>query len=258
MKQAANNGASDSGWESLYQVGGVAALIAGIIFRRNLSAEVGLFSSHESPVTVSDWFGLLQSERLLGLTYLNIFDLANYALVGLMFLALYALLRRGSQSCMAIAATLCFLGIAVYFASNTAFSMLSLSDQYAAATTDVEKTRLLAAGEALLAINRFSAPGSHPGSGGYLSLLLIAVAGMIVSVVMLRSEVFNRASAYVGILVSGLDLAYCVVFAFVPAVDRELLAVATIPAAGLGYMIWHIMVGWRLIRLETETPPNAG
>jgi hypothetical protein len=48
-----------------------------------------------------------------------------------MFLALYAALRRANKSYMAIAMTLGFVGIAVYFASNTAFSMLSLSDQYA-------------------------------------------------------------------------------------------------------------------------------
>ena len=256
MNQVTNAETSDSDWKSLYKVGGVAALIAGVLFRRNLGVEIGLFSKHPSPVTVSNWFALLQSNRLLGLSYLNIFDIVNYALVGLMFLALYAVLRRANKSYMAIATALGFVGIAVYFASNTAFSMLSLSDQYAAATTEAQRTILLAAGEAMLAINRFSSPGAHPGAGGYMSLLLIAVAGMITSVVMIRSAVFNRATAYVGILASAFDLAYCIAFAFVPTVDSELLAVCFIPAAGLLLMIWHIMVGWRLYQLGKETPPN--
>jgi hypothetical protein len=240
-------------------VGGVAALIAGVLFRRNLAAEIGLFSRHKSPGTVSNWFALLQSNRLLGLAYLNIFDIVNYALVGLMFLALYVVLRRANKSYMAIATALGFLGIAVYFASNTAFSMLSLSDQYAGATTEAQRTLLLAAGEAMLAINRFSDPGSHPGTGGYISLLLIAAAGMITSVVMLRSDVFNRATAYVGILASAFDLAYGITYALVPTVDSELLAILLIPAAGLLLMIWHIMVGWRLYRLgrlEGKTVPK--
>ncbi len=250
---------TDSDWKGLYRVGGVAALIAGVLFRRNLGAEIALFSQHESPVTVSDWFALLQSNRLLGLAYLNIFDIVNYVLVGLMFLALYVVLRRASRSYMAIAAALGFLGIAVYFASNTAFSMLSLSDQYAGATTEAQRTLLLAAGEAMLVINRFSDPGSHPGTGGYISLLLIAVAGMITSLVMLRSDVFNRATAYVGILASAFDLAYGIAYAFVPTVDSELLGILFIPAAGLLLMIWHIMVGWRLYqlgRLEGKTVPK--
>ncbi len=256
MNQVANAETLDAGWKSLYRAGGVAALIAGVFFRRNIAAEIGLFSQRPSPVTVSDWFALLQSNRLLGLSYLNIFDLVNYALVGLMFLVLYAVLKRANKSYMAVATALGFVGIAVYFASNTAFSMLSLSDQYTAATTEAQRNILLAAGQALLAINRFSSPGAHPGAGGYMSLLLIAVAGMITSVVMLRSAVFNRATAYVGILASAFDLAYCITFAFIPMVDSKLLAVSFIPAAGFFLMIWHIMVGWRLYqlgRLERKT-----
>ena len=256
MDQVTNAETSGSDWKSLYRIGGVAALISGIFFRRNIAAEIGLFSEYKPPVTVSNWFVLLQSNRLLGLSYLNIFDIVNYALVGLMFLALYAALRRTNKSYMAIATILSFLGIAVYFASNTALSMLSLSEQYAAATTDTQRTILLAAGEAMLAINRFSSPGAHPDTGGYVSLFLIAIAGMITSVVMLRSDVFNRATAYVGILASAFDLAYCIAFAFMPTVDSELLAVIFIPAAGLFLMIWHIMVGWRLYQLGKDTPPN--
>jgi hypothetical protein len=136
--------------------------------------------------------------------------------------------------------------------------MLSLSDQYAAAATEAQRTTLLAAGQAMLAINRFSDPGAHPGAGGYMSLLLIAAAGMITSVVMLRSDVFNRATAYVGILASGLDLAYCVAFAFVPAVDSELLAVCFISAAGLFLMIWHILIGRRLFQLGADHRKEKG
>ena len=259
MNQVSSAENSDADWKSLYKVGGVAALIAGVLFRRNLGVEIGLFSRHQLPVTVSDWFALLQSNRLLGLAYLNVFDIVDYALVGLMFLALYAVLRRANKSYMAIATALGFVGIAVYYASNTAFSMLSLSDQYAAATTDAQRSTLLAAGQAMLAINRFTGPGAHPGAGGYLSLLLIAVAGMVTSVVMLRGTVFNRATAYVGILASACDLAYCIAFAFVPAVDSGLLAVCFIPAAGLLLMIWHILVGQRLCQLgrrEAKTSPK--
>ncbi len=249
MKQVSDIDTSNSDWKSLYRISGVAALIAGVFFRRNIASEIGLFSQHASPVTVGDWFAILQSNRLLGLSYLNIFDLVNYTLVGLMFLALYIVLKRVNKSHMAIAIFLGFMGIAVYFASNTAFSMLSLSDQYATATTETERTMLLAAGQAMLAINRFSCPGAHPGAGGYLSLLLIAIACMITSVIMLRSAEFNRTTAYVGILASAFDLAYCIAFVFMPMIDSELLALIFMPAAGLFLMIWHVMVGWKLYQL---------
>ncbi|MGB3701123.1 MAG: hypothetical protein WA997_07625, partial [Anaerolineales bacterium] len=122
--------------------------------------------------------------------------------------------------------------------------------------TEAQRTILLAAGEAMLVINRFTDLGSNPGTGGYISLLLIATAGMITSFVMLRSDVFNRATAYMGILANGFDLAYCMAFITLPMVDSELLALIFLPAAGLLLMIWHIMVGWRLYQLWRETPPN--
>jgi hypothetical protein len=248
MNQAASAETSDSGWKRLYRVGGVAALMAAVIFRRNFGAEIALFSAQQPPGTVLDWFALLQNNRLLGLLCLNLFDLVNYALLALMFLALYVALRPANKRHMAIAATLGLVGITVYLASNTAFSMLSLSDQYAAATTEAQRTQLLAAGQAMLALNRFSSPGAQPGSGGYVSLLLIAAAGLMSSLVMLRSDVFNRATAYVGMAANALDLAYCIAFVCLPSVDGELLSVIFIPAAGLFFMIWHIMVGWKLVR----------
>jgi hypothetical protein len=246
--------ASTSGWNSLYRAGGTAALIASVVFRRNIAAEIGLFSKQPTPNTVSDWFTLLESNRLLGLAYLNIFDLANYILVALMFLALYAALKHASKSAMTMATAVGFLGIATYFASNMALSMLSLSGQYAATASADQRAMLLAAGQAMLALNRFSGPESYPASGGFMSLLLIATAGMMISIVMLRSNIFSRFTAWVGILASGLDLAYCVAFIFIPQANNQLLALYFIPAAGLFLMIWHIMVGWRLFRLGRTAP----
>ncbi len=245
MNHSADVKATNSEWQSLYKVGGAAALVAGLLFRRNLAAEVGLFGAQPAPVTVKDWFVLLQSNRLLGLTYLNIFDLVNYALVALMFLALTAALNRVSKSSMAVATTLALAGVMVYFASNTAFSMLALSDEYADAASETQRTILLSAGQALLAINRFST-GAHPGSAGFVSLLFLAAAALITSVLMLRSRIFNRLTAYVGILAGAFDLAYCLAYVFVPVADKAKLALIFIPAAGLFLAVWHILVGWRL------------
>jgi len=248
-KDESNALTPDPTWKSLYRIGGAAALTAGIIFRRNLGAEISLVSGHTPPSTAIDWFTLLQNNRLLGLSYLNIFDIVNCALVGLMFLTLYTALRRANESYMAIATILGFVGIAVYFASNTAFSMLSLSDQYAATTTDAQRSMFLAAGQAVLAMGK--------GTGIYTSFLLLAVAGMVISAVMLRSNIFSKATAYVGILASAFDLAYCIAFPFLPAADADLVAICTIPAAGMLLMIWHILIGRRLYQLG-RTRQNKG
>jgi hypothetical protein len=247
--------------KGLLRLGGIAALLVGLLFRRNLGAELSLLKGFglvtagptTPPTTTPEWFALLQSNPLIGLTWLNVFDLVNYALVGVMFLALFVALRCVNRSGMGLAASLGLIGIIIYFASNQALPLLSLGHQYAAATTEAQRAMLLADGQALLAINQFSSPGR------YLSLLLIGVAGLLTSVIMLRSKIFNRATAYVGMLAAILDLAYCLMMVLLPAVDRETLALCFIPVAGLCLMMWHILIGQRLYRqgqLAGKTQPQ--
>jgi hypothetical protein len=144
-------------------------------------------------------------------------------------------------------ATLALLGIATYLATNTALSLLALSEQYAVAG-EAEQAALRAAGQALLALNRFGA-GAHPGAGGYASLLFIAAGGLLLAAVMLRSGLFGRVTAVTGITANALDLGYCVAYAAAPAAAAT-LALIFIPAAGLFLMLWHLLVGWRLLRLN--------
>jgi hypothetical protein len=61
---------------------------------------------------------------------------------------------------------------------------------------------------------------------------------------MLRS---NRASAIVGLLASGCDLAYCLTFAFAPS-----LQVVWLASGGLFWMIWHLLVARILFKLSKE------
>ena len=104
---------ADPAWKSLYKIGGVAALLAVFVFRRNLAAELGLLMNFgivggvpTTPLTsASDWFNLFQDNWLVGLTFMNFFDLVEYALLGLVFLALYGALRQANRSAMVIATT---------------------------------------------------------------------------------------------------------------------------------------------------------
>jgi hypothetical protein len=109
----------DPAWKGLYKIGGIAALVAGLVFRRNWGAEASLFSETPPPTSVIDWFALLQQNRLLGLIYLDAVDLLDYALLGLMFLALFAALHHVNPGAIAAGTVSGLLGISVYFASPT-------------------------------------------------------------------------------------------------------------------------------------------
>jgi len=246
-----------SGWRGLYKLGGAAALIAAILFRRNMAEEyllgrlLGIFSSGPRglPGSALECFTVFHTHRLIGLTLLNLFDMANYALVALIFLGLYAALRRVSRGLMTLAAALALMGTAIYLASNQAFAMLALSDRYWSAATDTQRTMLLAAGEALLAIQNTAATY---GSGIYISYLLVNVAGLIAAAVMLRSAAFGRTTAYVGILAYALGLGYYITNSFAPALN-------VIPIAGSApfLLIWYLRVGWRLLRIGREREVGA-
>jgi hypothetical protein len=248
-KQYSESPALDAAWNRLFLFGGVAALIAGIIFRRNLGVEITLFSPITPPTSPIDWLLLLQTHRWLGLAYLGIFDLANVALVGLMLLSLYLALPHVPSRTTLVALVLGFLGVAVYLSSNTAFSILSLSNQYAVSTSETQRALLLPAATALLALNRFSSPGAFPGSGGYVSMFLIAIAGLIFSATLLKNPQFGRWTAFTGIIANSLDLMYCLAFPLSPHAVHEKLAILFIPAAGLFLMAWHILVGMRLLHI---------
>lgn len=235
---------------NLYRIGAVAAIVSALIFRRNIGAEITLFSAQSSPANAAEWFNLLESNRLLGLGFLNIFDIVNYALVGVLFLAVYVALRQTKNRYVAIATALGLVGTLVYFVTNTAFSMLSLSSQYATATTEAQKASLLTAGQTLL-VN--GDPGAiYEGTGGYVSMLLIAVAGLIISIVMLKREIFSKATGCVGICASAFDLAYIVGLVFVPAEFVELLSAVCLATAGFLLMVWHLLIGVKLYQLSKK------
>ena len=190
----------DPTYAGLFRVGGVAALVVAFL----TVIEVILFTLYPQPSTVSGWFELFQDSPILGLFDFWGLEVLMYVMFALVFLALYVLLRQVNKSGMAIALTLALLGIAIFFATNNPFSMLSLSNKYAAATTDANRSALLAAGEALLANTNQRVIG-----GFNIGFLLVSVAGLIVSSVMLRATSFRRLTAYAGILAFGFSLVLC-------------------------------------------------
>lgn len=232
---------ADQAWRWLYVAGGAAALIAVVVFRRHFGAELSLLMdmgliNMDLPSTAFDWFALLQDNQFLGLLLLDLFDIVNYLLVGLIFLALYGALRWVSKVAMTVAMATALVAIAVYLASNQAFAMLALSDQYAAAGTGAMRAQFLAAGEAVLAI--------HKSGGVNLGLLLVAVAGLITSVVMLRSRVFGKGTATCGVVANSLVLAYFVALPLAPA------TAFLFPAASAPFrLLWYILIARRLFQL---------
>ena len=233
--------------ENLYQIGGAAALICAVMYVITLAVYIPANQAGPPPSSVLEWFVLFRDDPLTGLFFLGLADILIMIFWAPMSLALYTCLKQTNKSWSLIATSFIFVGMAVYLATNTAFSMLSLSHKYALATTQADKSLLLAAGQALIAISE--------GTGGqYLGMPLAWLGGLILSVVMLRSQDFNRATACVGIIGLGL-LILSIPFAGYTTTGPTTVAVGAIIAVtylggGLLSLAWYILVGLRLIKLE--------
>ena len=107
----------------------------------------------------------------------------------------------------------------------------------------MQKADLLAAGQAVLATNDPLA--AYPSTGTYVSLLLIALAGLLFSFCLLPS---HQATAIVGLLASGFDLAYCLTFILAPVLPVYLF----LAVAGLFWMTWHLLVARVLYKHSKE------
>ena len=238
VNQVTNAETSDTRWKGLYKVGGGAALVAAVL----LATEIVIFTVWPLPGTVIGYFTLFQSNRLIGLLDFYLLEFLAYVLFIPVFLAIYVALRRANESYMALATTLAIMGIGIFLATNNPFSMLSLSDQYAAATTDAQRSLFLAAGQAMLAnTNQRAVEGFNMG------FLLLSVAGLMVSAVILRSNSFSKLTAYVGVLAFAISLADYFRFAFVPESVLLLLIIAI--TSGLLLLIWLVLIGRRLFQL---------
>jgi Domain of unknown function (DUF4386) len=226
---------ADPSWKGLYRAGSVSAALFVVLVIVPL---VFIFTMPQPPISGgAATLQYIASHKLIYLTELVAFvGLSVPAMV--VFLALYQALKHLNKSYAALGA---LLGIAseiaalAYNSSPQSLSggLLSLSDQYVAATTAAQHTAVATAAEGLIAMaNGVAAAG-----------ILTAIGILIISLVMLKG-VFHRSVASLGIVTGALGI-----------VCEPLR-----PLLGLGYAvyglllpIWFLAVGWKLYRLGSSS-----
>jgi hypothetical protein len=232
--QATAAGTADSRWNWLYRIGGAAALLLVAI----VPIQIVVFIAAPPPSTVADWFTLFQNNGFVGLLAFEFLFVVDAALGIPMLLALYIALRRTSESFMAIALAVGLVSTVAVITARPAFEMLYLSSQYAAATTEAQRSMLLAAGEAMRAV--------FYGTAFNTSNVLGNINLLIVPLVMLRSGIFGKATAYMGILAGVLGFAM-----YVPTVGLFLGILSALFLA-----IWRVLIAVRFFQLgQGGSPP---
>jgi hypothetical protein len=219
---------ADSRWKPLYRIGGAAALFAVAIYLIQLV----VFIVWGQPESTLGWFNLFEDNKLGGLLAFELLLVVSSTLGIATTLALYVALRRVNEALMAIALVLGLLEVVAFIVARPAFEMRYLSEGYAAATTEAQQDTFFAAGEAMLA--------TFNGTAFHLSINLFSIYFLIVPLIMLRSHIFGRVTAYVGILAAILNWAL-----YVPEIGIFLSILSVFPFL----LIWNILIARRLFQL---------
>ena len=230
--KAVDQSGADATWRLVYRSGGAAALAVVAL----VLIQAPLLILYPIPATVLGHFTQLRDNRPLGLINLDLIFLVSQILSSLVFVALFASLRRAREWLMTVALGLALTGIVLYVAVSPTFSLLYLSDQYAAATTDAQRASFLAAGEALWA--------NYQGTAFGVAYILGGIATLLVAAVMLRTRIFGTWTAFIGLLVGATML-----LPPLPAVGTVGVVVSYISLVPL--VVWEVLVALRLFRLAS-------
>ncbi len=236
----------ERGWKGLYILGGAAAVfvllasLADIVISYSLGGDLT-----KLPGTAMERFGELRQSPWLGLYHLDLLNVTTTFILAATFLALYAAHRRVAGGYAATAMVVELIGASVFIANNAALPMLALSAKYAASASEAQRTLLAAAGESLLAKSEHGTPGV------FLAFLLLSIAGLVMSWAILKGRVFNRATAWTGILSNALLLAYVILVAFVP--KTKTFAVMISSPGGLLAVAWLLLIALGLFRLSRRS-----
>lgn len=217
---------SRSGWRGLYQLGGATVVMAALLIPTEIAIGFlpGVQQATSRTVTVADWFMLLQDNWFVGLRNLGLLNIVGAMLLVPAILAVCASLWSDNKPLVALGAALFFMGTTDYLASSRSFPLLLLSSQYVHVTSDAQRSLLIAASRA--------------------GILIIEFSCLVISFAMLRSQVFNIATAIAGIL--GSVLMMLLEVAFMPPRGLGMIIAAI---GGLSLMVWYVLLGLRLLQL---------
>jgi hypothetical protein len=194
--------------------------------------QVAVFSVSFPPETVEGWFQLYHENWLLGLIHMDLLFAIDNVIIVMMYLSFYFTLRQSNRSLMTIAIVLGLLGIASYFSSNTAFEMLSVSNQYYNAPV-VEQSIYLAVGQMLVE--------SWTGTAFLVYYVLNGITLLIISGVMYRSTIYSKRMATVG-LIAG-------IFMIIPSTAGMVGMVCSLLSL-IPWVIFAIMAAARFLKLS--------
>ena len=220
----------DPRWKDLYRIGFFSCAAIPVLIIVFIGAY--FFWPYTPGLTsVADIFATLQSNRLEGLISLDLAVPVMLPILVLQMLALYVALKPVNESYALIALVFGIIGVILWLTVRPIAEITLLSERYAAATSESARSQYLTAGETLSTL--------FNGTAWMLSQIFIPISYFISSLLMLRSKVFNKAEAYLGILLKPTGIGI-----LIPGVGAAIGIVST-----LGGVVWYLFLARTFFRL---------
>jgi len=191
------------------------------------------------PSTIEGYYIMLNESRLNGLLRLDILTVFVMPLYYLLFHSIYLAIKRENQELDLFSLIIVYAGLTLFLSTTSIFSYLSLSDKYILAISEIEKSRVIAAGEAVLSKDMWH------GTSAFIGGILLHIGAVLFSISMIRSKVFNKITGYVGVLIFGMDLIHILIVFVSPKVSNIIMVTAS-----TFYLLWFPLVGFRLFKLS--------
>lgn len=199
-----------------------------------------------APENAQACFEMIQRNVATALLRLDVLTVLVMPAFCVLYAGLYIAMRRECYLLAILSCSSAVMGVTLILANASPASLLYLSDQYAAATSESRRALLVAAGETVISTDMWH--GTAAKMGG----LLLQIAGVAISVAMLRTAVFSKVIGYTGLVTHGLDLLHIVVGFFAPKI-----AVLSMAIAGPLYLVWFPLVARRLFQLAKVSDQPA-
>ena len=193
------------------------------------------------PASIKECFTMISEDRLEGLLRLDILTIFVMPLYYLLFYCLYKVLKPLEHDLVTISTILIFAGVTLFLAAPSTFSYLYLSDGYQNASSEMSRLTFLSAGEAIFSTDIWR--GAGPQLGG----ILVQSGALIISILMLRSNLFTKTTALTGIIMHGFDLAHIITGFFFIETGNILMMIA-----GPLYPIWFLLIGLGFFKLRKK------
>jgi hypothetical protein len=234
-----NNYPNDKTSRYLYRAGGFTAIL--FLIYSIVTILIFILIKEGYPQTALECYDMLKEDFFIGLLRLDIVSAVIIPFYYLLFFSLYHALKKDYELIAKIALFCILAGITIFISGLNIIELINLSNKYHAAASVEIKQQLVAAGEAILASDMWASTAAK------FRGILIESGAVILSYIMLKTTVFSKINAWVGLVAHGFDLSSEVLSIFIPAIKDIFTTVA-----GPLYMVWFVMIALRLIKISYD------